>query len=89
MIPPRSSSVHLEREDRSNRLADDEESDIELMNSIRSQAHTKKDVSPGLDTSQGEGIPCKLKFAARQLNDRIQLHNSRVSDVFSELLTIP
>ena len=59
---PRSNSIHLEREDR---LADDEESDLEIMNSIRNQAHTKEHVSTEMDTEQGEGIMQKLKFAAK------------------------
>ena len=46
------------------------------MNLTRNQAHMMKHVSSELVTDQGEGITHKLKFAARQLNDRIQLHSS-------------
>ena len=51
--------------------------------------HTKKDVSKELDTDHGEGIMQKFKFASEQLNDKIQLHSSGVSDKFSDLPTIP
>ena len=85
--PPRSTSVPLEILDRLDRLADDEESNVELMNLIGNQTSTKKDVSSELDTDQGEGITQKLKFETLQLNDRILLHISGISDDFSELHT--
>ena len=90
MLPPRSSSVpveRMERLDRIHRLIDDEESKLELMNQTRDQIHRKKYVSSDSDTYQGEGITSKLKFAARHLNDRIQLHTSGVSYEYSELPT--
>ena len=59
------------------------------MNSIRNQAHTKKHLSSELGTDQGEGITEKLKFAAKQLNDKIQLQTSGVSNEFSDLPTTP
>ena len=41
-----------------------------------------------LDTDQVDGITNKLKFAARQLNDRLQSHTSGGSDEFTDLPTI-
>ena len=85
----RSSLVPLERLDRVDRLAGDEESEIDVMNLIRNQAHTKKHVSLNLDldTDQGEGITQKLKYAAKQINDKIILHTSGASDEFSDIPT--
>ena len=54
VVPPRSSSVPLNRIDRVDRLADDEEPDSEVGNSIRDRAHAKKHVRTELDTDQGE-----------------------------------
>ena len=88
-VTPRSSSVPLETLERVDRLADEEESNLEVFNSIRNQAHSKKHVSSTLDTDQIEGITQKLKFATRQLNDRIELHTSGVSDEFRELTITP
>ena len=84
MIPLRSSSVPLGRLDR---LADNEECVVELLNLIRNWAHAKKHVSSEIDIDQGEGRTQKLKFAARQLNDGIPMHTSGLSDEFSELPT--
>ena len=39
----------------------------------------KKLISSELDADKEEGITQKFKYAARQLNDGIQLHTSRVS----------
>ena len=41
VVPPRSSSVHLERLDRVDRLVDDEEPDVESMSLNRNQPHEK------------------------------------------------
>ena len=57
------------------------------MNLDMNWAHTNKHVSSELDIDQGEGIKQKLKFAARQFNDRMLLHTSGVSDEFTELPT--
>ena len=70
MVIPRSSSVPLERLDR---LADEEESDLEFMDPSKIQTHRQKHVSSELDTDQREGIINKLNFAARHLNDRKEL----------------
>ena len=70
-------------------LVDDEEFDIESMNSITNRTHTKKHVSSELDTDQGEGITQKLKFAAKQLNDGIHWNASGILGEFSELPTTP
>ena len=59
------------------------------MNSIWKWDCTRKHVSSELDTDQGEGMTQKLKFAAKQLNDRVHLHTSGVLDEFSELPTTP
>ena len=85
MVPTRSRSVPLDRVDR---LTDDEESDLEVVNSTRNRAYTKKYVSTELDTDQGEGMMQKLKFAAKHLNDKIQLHTSGTFDEFRELLLL-
>ena len=58
-VPPRSSSVALERLDRVDKLVHYEKSSLEVMNLIRNQAYTKKHVSFELDTVQGEGITQK------------------------------
>ena len=63
VVLPRSSSVPLDRvdrKDRVDRLADDEASDLEVVNSIKNRTHTKKHISTELDTDQGEGIRQKL-----------------------------
>ena len=57
------------------------------MHLVRNQACTKKLVCSELDTDQGEEITQKLKFAAKQLNDKLQLHTSGVSDELSKLPT--
>ena len=54
VVSPGQSSVPLQRLDRVDRPADDEESDIKEMNSIRYQAHTKKHFCLELDTDKGE-----------------------------------
>ena len=59
------------------------------MNSIRNRAYPKKQVSTELHTDQGKGIMQKLKVAAKQLNDKIQLHTLGVSAKFSELPITP
>ena len=87
VVLPISSSVQLERLDRLDNLADNEESDLGFMNPAKNQTHMKKHVIFELDTDQGEGKTKKVKFAARQLNDKIQLHISGVSDKYSELTT--
>ena len=86
MVPPRSHVVPLEGLDR---LVDDEGSNPEFMNLTKNQDHMKKHISSELDPEQGEGITNKLKFAVRQLNDRIQLCISGVSNEFSALPTNP
>ena len=55
-------------------------SDLEVINSIRDKTGAKKHISTELDTDQGEGITWKLYFAAKQLNDKIQLHAPGASD---------
>ena len=50
--------------------------------------HMKKNVTFELDTNQGEGIKDKLKFVAKRLSNRIQLHTSLGSDEYSELPTM-
>ena len=57
VVPPMSSSVPLERAGRVNRLADDEESELEAVNSNRNRAHARKHVSTEIDTDQGKRIP--------------------------------
>ena len=89
VVLPVSSLVPLKRLDRVHRLVDDEESDVVSMNSIRNQAHTKKYVSSELETDQGEGITQKLTCTTKQLNDRIHLHTSRVSNEFHKLPFTP
>ena len=90
VVPPMSSSVPLDKVDTVDRLAtDDEESDLIVVNSIRNRSHAKKHVNTELDTDQGEGVIQKLKFAAKQLNDKIHLHTSGKSDKFKELPTTP
>ena len=49
----------------------------------------KRNISSESDTDQGEAVTEKLKFAAKQLNDRIQLHTSGASYEFSELPNTP
>ena len=56
VIPHSSSTVLLERVERLDRLADDEESGLEFINLTTNWAHMKKHVSCELDTDQGEGI---------------------------------
>ena len=56
VVPPKSSSVPLERLNQVDRLVDDDEADIESMNFIRNWTGTKKHVSSELDTGQGKGI---------------------------------
>ena len=51
--------------------------------------HMKKHFSSKQDTNQGEGKIKKLKFAAKQLNDRILLHTLEVPNKYSELPTTP
>ena len=60
---------------------------MQLLNLVGNSTCKKKHVSYELDTEQGEGITEKLKFAAKQLNERIQLYTSGVSGEFSELPT--
>ena len=50
VIPLRSSTVPLERVDRLDRLANEEEFDLELMNLVRNQVQMKKHISLDLDT---------------------------------------
>ena len=59
------------------------------MNLIRNLACTKKHLSSEFDPDQGKGITQILKFAAEHLNDRLHLHTSGVSDVYSEFPTTP
>ena len=59
MVPPRSSSVPLDSIDK---LADDEESDLEVINSIQNRAHAKKLFSTEFDTDQGEDITNSLNL---------------------------
>ena len=54
MIPTTSSSGPLERVDRLERLADDGESDLELMTLIRNWVFMKTLVSYELNSDQGE-----------------------------------
>ena len=61
--------------------------DLGFMTLTMSQTDIKKNVSSELEPDQGEGIRNKLKFAARQLNDRIQLHTLGGSEEYSELPT--
>ena len=63
---PRSSSFLLKRVERVDRLAEDEECNLAVINSIRNWPHTKKHVSTDLDIAQGDGIMQKLKYAAKQ-----------------------
>ena len=74
MVPLRSSSVPLERLHRVDKLVDEERSDVQSLHLVRNRICKNKYVSFELDTDKGEGMTQKLKFAAKQLNDRIHLH---------------
>ena len=63
----------------------DKELNVESLNLVRNRTCEKKHVRSELDTDQ-EGITQKLKFAAKHLNDRTQLHTSGVSN---ELVSYP
>ena len=65
MVLPRSSSVPLHR------LIDDEELDLGFMSPTMTWMDIKKSGSSKLDTDEGEETKEKLKFAAKQLNNRI------------------
>ena len=67
MVPTRSSSVPLDRVARVDRLADNEESDLDVVNSIRNRTCVKKHINAKLDDDQGEEITQKLELAAKQL----------------------
>ena len=56
MVPPRSSSVPLERLDRVEKLMDYEESDVEALNLVSNKNCKRKNISSELDTDQGEVI---------------------------------
>ena len=57
-------------------LANDEKSDLEVVNSIRNRTYVKKKISTELNTDPGEGITQKFEFTAKQLNGNIQFPNS-------------
>ena len=64
-VPPRSSLVPLQS------LIDDEKSHLGFVTLTMTWMHIKNKVSSALDTNQGKGMKDKLKFTAKQLNNRI------------------